>query len=340
MSRKRMRSFRAVIKRTSIFLVLALVSCTSGPQVCFDPREIVHVDESGNILSGNRPDNAGMVTGDPLGILSTPAGDKPDNSGITKQAQSATVSPDQPGRAGEPSGWQREDERAVLVDPMYRDIEVRTEFDNAPPTAGRGLVIDLGEAGRLTVPSRFPEASVKEIEYFYSLGPGFGDAVVVGLDAGSAVDFSQQGLVLVYIPSGQGLVLKAVLPLRERFTRFEQLTVGQNRILVIQGTSGMHFDDLWLYRFQDGNPELLLAKGSAAGIDLREDPATGDVRVWVGIENWADPHWNYATGERLWNVYSWTGTEFAFNAELSTAPETSVVDRLRGYIHAVMPESE
>jgi len=55
-------------------------------------------------------------------------------------------------------------------------------------------------------------------------------------------------------------------------------------------------------RLSYGKSEVLLATGSAAGVELRPDPATGKPQVWVGIENWDDPDWNYASGKRLWNV--------------------------------------
>jgi len=107
-------------------------------------------------------------------------------------------------------------------------------------------------------------------------------------------------------------------------------------VLAIHGASGAHFHDLWVYRFRDGTPELLLAKGSAAGVELRPDPATGDPQVWVGIENWDDPNWNYASGKRLWNVYGWTGEAFAFSQALSTAQEVALDARTNEYVQRVM----
>jgi hypothetical protein len=93
---------------------------------------------------------------------------------------------------------------------------------------------------------------------------------------------------------------------------------------------------LWVYRFRDGKPELLLAKGSAAGVELRQDPDTGDPQVWVGIENWDDPEWNYASGKRLWNVYRWTGQAFEFNQAFSTTSEVALDDRTDTYVERVI----
>ena len=221
------------------------------------------------------------------------------------------------------------------IDPLYRDVEAGMYFEQVPPTTGPALTIDLGKAGRLTLPPRFAEQDVLEVKRVHYLGPGLEDAVVVGLHAG-VPDGPTQAFALVYGGSGQQRVLKAELPLRQYYIGCEVLTLGREVVLAIHGASGAHFHDLWVYRFRNGKPELLLAKGSAAGVDLRPDPTTGDPQVWVGIENWDDPNWNYASGKRLWNVYGWTGEAFRFSQALSTAPEVAVDDRANGYVQRVM----
>ena len=168
---------------------------------------------------------------------------------------------------------------------------------------------------------------------FY-LGPGLEDAVVVGLHAGSP-EGPSQAFALVYALDGQKGTLKAELPLREYFIQFEALTIDQKPVLAIHGASGAHFHDLWLYRFPQGKPELLLAQGSAAGVDLRTDQTTGEPQVWVGVEDWDDPTWNYATGKRRWNVYIWTGNEFKFSEALSTVRETPADERAERYVARV-----
>jgi len=221
------------------------------------------------------------------------------------------------------------------VDPLYRDVEGGMYFEKAPPSTGPALNIDLGKAGRLTLPPRFAEQDVLEVKRVHYLGPGLEDAVVVGLHAG-VPDGPAQAFALIYAGSGQQRVLKAELPLRQYYLGCEVLTLGRESVLAIHGASGAHFHDLWVYRFRDGKPELLLAKGSAAGVDLRPDPASGDPQVWVGIENWDDPNWSYATGARRWNVYAWNGDMFALSQELSTAPVIPAGQRAEGYVRAVL----
>jgi len=221
------------------------------------------------------------------------------------------------------------------VDPLYRDVETGMYFEEVPPSTGPALNIDLGKAGRLTLPPRFAEQNVLEVKRVHYLGPGLEDAVVVGLHAG-VPDGPTQAFALIYGGSDQQRVLKAELPLRQYYVGCEVLTLGREVVLAIHGASGAHFHDLWVYRFRDGTPELLLAKGSAAGVELRPDPATGDPQVWVGIENWDDPNWNYASGKRLWNVYGWTGEAFAFSQALSTAQEVALDARTNEYVQRVM----
>lgn len=221
------------------------------------------------------------------------------------------------------------------VDPLYREVEAGMYFEEVPPATGLALTIDLGKTGRLTLPPRFAEQDVLEVKRVHYLGSGLEDAVIVGLHAG-VPDGPAQAFALVYGGSDQRRILKAELPLRQYYVECEVLTLGQEPVLAIHGASGAHFHDLWVYRFRDGRPELLLAKGSAAGVDLRPDPTTGDSQVWVGIENWDDPDWNYARGQRLWNVYTWTGEAFTFSQALSTAPEVALDDRTDGYVQRVM----
>ena len=225
------------------------------------------------------------------------------------------------------------------IDPLYREVLGGMYFDAIPPNTGPALTVELGRAGRLILPPRFAEQEVFEVKRVFYLGPGLEDAVVVGLHA-SVPDGPSQAFALVYGGSGQQRVLKVELPLRQYYLGCEVLTLGREAVLAIHGASGAHFDDLWLYRFTTGAPELLLAQGSAAGAEIRMDAKTGNPQVWVGVENWSDPTWNYASGERLWNVYTWNGREFAFDPQLSTAAPSQTAQRTDGYVHRVKEHLE
>ena len=161
------------------------------------------------------------------------------------------------------------------------------DFDKIPPDTGPALTIDLGQAGRLILPPRFTEQEVFEVKRLFYLGPGLEDAVAVGLHVRST-DGTPQGFALVYALQGRKGVLKAELPLRQHFFGFQECTINQQSALVILGISGVHFHDVWVYRFPQGKPELLLAEGSSAGVDLHMNPTTGEPQVWVGVENWQE----------------------------------------------------
>ena len=222
------------------------------------------------------------------------------------------------------------------IDPFYEEVASGMYYETTPSNTGPALTIELDRSGRVVIPPRFAEQEVREVKQLFSLGPWLEGVVVVGLDARSP-DSTPQGFALVYARDGQQWILKAELPLRQHFLGFQECMVNQQSALVILGISGVHFHDVWVYRFPQGKPELLLAEGSSAGVDLHMNPTTGEPQVWVGVANWADPMWDYASGKRLWNVYTWTGNEFAFNKALSTARQTSIAEETAAYL-AVMKE--
>ena len=132
------------------------------------------------------------------------------------------------------------------------------------------------------------------------------------------------------------MVLQAELPLRERFERFEKAWVNRDEpVLVINGFSGNHFMDLWVYRFVGSQPELLFANGSAAGAEFRYDVTTPIPTIWIAAEDWSDPNWNFATSERRWIVYTWDGNGFVYNERLSSAREMSPEERLAFYTMSI-----
>lgn len=224
--------------------------------------------------------------------------------------------------------------QAAATDPLYEEVLGGMYSEVMPSNTGSALTVDMGQGVHLNVPARFAEQKILTVERLAYLGPGLEDAVAVGLHAYDANGIGQ-AFALVYALNDKQATLKAELPLRQYFIGFETVTINQQSVLAIHGASGAHFHDLWLYRFTTGKPELLLAQGSAAGVELRPDLATGDPQIWVGVENWDDPDWNYASGERLWNVYTWDGQQFAMNSQLSTAPIKTAGERAEGYVAAV-----
>jgi hypothetical protein len=201
------------------------------------------------------------------------------------------------------------------------------------------LTLELDPATRVTVPPHLTEQKVVEVQRA-DLGPGLEDAVIVGVDAKTSNRINQ-AYALVYAPRDGQMQLIAELPLREHVERFQKAWVNTDEpVLVINGISGAHFMDLWVYRFANGEPDLLFANGSAAGAEFRYDITTPVPTIWIGVEDWGDPNWSFANGERRWNVYTWDGDEFMYNERLSSAREMGPEERLAFYTLVIMKKME
>lgn len=208
-----------------------------------------------------------------------------------------------------------------------------------PQHTGPALTIQLAPDETLVVPPHLANQKIYAVYDPYFLS-GLGDCVLVGLNAWTGGKQIPQAYVLVYSREDEAWRLKAELPLRMHFVRMETLELGEKTVLVIYGHSGMHFTDLWVYTFDDGTPRLLLQTGSAAGVFVRPAMGGHPAAVWVGIEDWDDPAWSYASKDPLWNVHVWDGEQFAFSDELSTTRQTSVEERTQGYVNRVMEAME
>ena len=138
------------------------------------------------------------------------------------------------------------------------------------------------------------------------------------------------------------MTLVAELPLREQFDGIDVARVNTvDPVLILYGASGTHFTDVFVYDFLGGEPELLFADGSASGAEVRYDAASGAApMIRIGVEDWGDPNWNFAQGERRWNIYSWDGNEFAYNERLSSAREMGMEERLSLYTMGILKRAD
>ena len=198
----------------------------------------------------------------------------------------------------------------------------------APP-----LTLQLDPTTRLTLPAPCATQTITEVRRM-DLGADLDDAVLVGLNC-FGVEDCLQAHVLVYAKRQEAMALVADLPLHQYFESFDQALVNGQPVLIINGASGAHAINLSVYRFTGGRPELLFDNGSAAGAEVRHTLTNPEPVIWIGIENWNDPHWSYVSGEPLWNVYTWNGQAFVYNQQLSTAPETSWEERTARYVRGV-----
>ncbi len=235
--------------------------------------------------------------------------------------------------AAVPAGWAEKSYSHEQIVPLvaWWYLGISAEETGRPLThTSKPLTWELDKDTRVVVPPHLAKQVVIEAKRM-DLGPGLEEAAVVGLNA-YAPNVPPQGYALIYSRKDSQMVLYAELPLRQHFERFERAQVSpEEPLLVIYGASGAHFTDLWVYRFFGGQPQLLFANGSAAGVEVRGSAPVLAPTIWIAVENWMDPNWNFASSDRRWNVYSWTGREFLYNEKLSSAREMSVEERLSQY---------
>ena len=211
---------------------------------------------------------------------------------------------------------------------------------NAPiKHTSRALTLELDDDTRLTIAPHLASQSIVDVERV-DLGPDMEDAVLVGLDAATK-DGLRQAYALVYVRTKGRMELRAELPLRESFDKFELARLDASEsVLIITGMSGRHFTDLWIYGFSGGQPELLFENGTAVGVDIRYSDQALPPTIWLGVEDWTDPEWTFASGDVRWMVYTWNGEEFAYSDHLSTSRETTVTERLSLYTLATFRRME
>ena len=213
------------------------------------------------------------------------------------------------------------------------------ETDLTPKHTSRPLTLELDADTRLAVPPHLASQSVVNVERV-DLGPDMADAVLVGIDAATK-DGLRQAYALLYVRAQGRMELRAEMPLRESFDKFEVARLGADEsVVIVTGTSGRHFTDVWVYGFSGGQPELLFENGTAAGVEIRYGNQVSGPTIWLAVEDWSDPQWSFADGEARWIVYTWNGDEFAYSDHLSTSRETTVSERLAFYTIATLRRME
>lgn len=133
-----------------------------------------------------------------------------------------------------------------------------------------------------------------------------------------------------------GPALLGEIELGDHFDRFDLVSLNndQSRQILAWSVSGMHSTGLTVLTYENGEVKGLFNKGSAADVEFKQpkESKSGKPEIWVGRANWKDPNWNYAVGERLWEVHVWNGKEFIYDEKLSTSPLLSEWDETSRYI--------
>ncbi len=211
------------------------------------------------------------------------------------------------------------------------------DFPGYQIESGQGMyppvTVTLDDKTQFTLPASDFQQQVRMIQRLGHRSVANDDRLIVGVQVGGG-DAALHAATLLYDQVDGQFQLTAILPMRERFNSFRldySRDIG-SRLLILRGTSGMHFHEVWIYKYGPEGLELLATNGSAAGVHLKEGEDTDAPQVWVGVADWEDPEWNYAHGERLWNIYTWQDDGYVFNAELSTVEQKTVGRRMGEFL--------
>jgi hypothetical protein len=225
------------------------------------------------------------------------------------------------------------------IDERFRDPGFDAYAQGPSHEARPGGEVRLDDRARFTLP---PSAFDQQVRMVKRLGHGSvegDDRLIVGVQLDDG-DYTRYAATLLYEQVDGRFQLETILPMRERFTRF-RLRYSQDmqrRLLILRGVSGAHFHEAWIYDFGTRPPRLLAANGSAAGVEIRHESPSDAPQLWVGVADWSDPDWNYATGKRLWNVYTWQDDQYAYDGGLSTVARKPVASRMEEFIDRIQQQ--
>ena len=159
-------------------------------------------------------------------------------------------------------------------------------------------------------------------------------AHVFGVQVHIEKEMENLGIVLICEKDKKGLrILKKVLT-DEYFEGFGfQKVGGAGTWLLVRSGGGAHCRTLKVLAFQNGEFVTLFDKNTDGSVAPEfELSKNGVPQVRVGWPNWDDPNWDYASGERLWEVHVWNGKKFVYDKALSTSSEKDLFAEVNKYV--------
>jgi hypothetical protein len=147
------------------------------------------------------------------------------------------------------------------------------------------------------------------------------------------VPYASETIVVVYKRFDFEKIGQFSMP--ERFDKIEFVSLNKDGVkqIVAWSDSGMHYTNIAIYGYKNGELYEIFENGSACLVET--DFKAKRPMIKVGRENWEQEGWCYATGEPLWQVYVWNGKEFVYNKKLSTTPEISEQEATVRFINTV-----
>lgn len=115
--------------------------------------------------------------------------------------------------------------------------------------------------------------------------------------------------------------------------KFVDLNSDGAKQVAVWTSGGAHYTNLNIFEYRNGKITELFSNGSACKVEANLE--TRRPTISVGRASRADPNWSYAFGKELWNVYSWNGKAFVFDAKKSTTKEITEAEEILAYTNAV-----
>lgn len=129
---------------------------------------------------------------------------------------------------------------------------------------------------------------------------------------------------LIYDKSEDGYILKKTIKGGETPKKTDIFDIDEDGVkdLILFDHSGNHYTVIMIYRFRNGDYELLLENGTPCYV-YEVNTADRPVRVVIGREDWDNEEFCYGNSDKLSlkEVWVWNGDEFEYNPKLSTSPQ-------------------
>ncbi|MCM8778264.1 MAG: VCBS repeat-containing protein [Candidatus Omnitrophica bacterium] len=126
---------------------------------------------------------------------------------------------------------------------------------------------------------------------------------------------AREGRVIVYKSEGSKDGEFSVPDHIEK-VEFVDLNKDGRRQILVWTLGGAHYRSIFIYGYRNNSLYKIFHGGSASGIRVNLDSEKPTIEI--ARPNWGKENWSYASGEYLWEVYSWEGRGFVYNEALSS----------------------
>jgi hypothetical protein len=139
---------------------------------------------------------------------------------------------------------------------------------------------------------------------------------VISFVAGARPDGWKEGDVIFYMPfyqiykkTGEEYALVNTIVGHQYLggISIEDFSRDGRKQLVIWSSGGIHYTDIYIYEWRDGEYKRIFEGGSACEVKLESGKNIPE--IWIGREKWDKEGWSYED-EPDWEKWVWDGKEF------------------------------